>query len=89
MSHSSRQTESWAHENGFKMKGSQVKVRGRGDERSTSKAIQEFKRLVVREIAKELRGKEFFETKGEIARRKKAEATRRFHKLRREAQNED
>ena len=87
--HDKRQIEAWAHENGIKAKGSEIKVKGRGDERSIAKAMQDFKRFVVREISKDLRSKEFFESKGTIRRRKNAEQTRRHQKLQREKKNED
>jgi ribosomal protein S21 len=87
--HNVRQIEAWAHENGVKIKGSKIKVKGRGDERSIAKAIQDFKRFVVREVAKDIRSKEFFESKGTIKRRKRAEQNRRYQKLQREQANED
>lgn len=86
--HNKTQLEDWAKENGFNIRGSGVKIKGKGDERSVAKGLQEFKRIVGREIAKELRGKEYYESKGTIRRRKKAEAIRRYAKMRREAANE-
>ena len=88
MSHDKRQIEAWAAENNSRMNGSLIKVRGRGDERSISKAIQDFKRYVVQELSKDIRRKDFYESKGTIRRRKEAEQQRRHQKLKRE-QNED
>ncbi len=79
--HDSRLYAKWADENGIKKKGMTVRPRGS----DAGRAIQELKKRMVEEgMIRDMRQREYYESKGEIRRRKNAEAIRRFAKERRE-----
>ena len=85
--HSKHQHDAWLTSTGFKMNGTRVKPRG--GERGFGNGLRDFKRKVNDEgILQELRGREYFETRGERRRREKAEAIRRFARARRTEEEE-
>ena len=86
--HDKRQLNAWAKENNARISGSEIKVK-RQDERNIARAIQEFKRVVTKEVIKDIRDKEYYESKGTIRRREKAEQRRRHQKLQRDKKLED
>ena len=84
--HSHSQQSAWAAENGVKVRGLTLKVRGT----DVNGAARELKKLINREgLVKEMRAAEYYESKGTIRRREKAEAIRRYKRERIIAQTED
>jgi len=83
--HNSRTYAKWAEENGVKKKGMTVRPRGS----DAGAAICDLKKRMVEEgVIREMRQHEYYESKGEIRRREKAEAIRRIAKEKREAVDE-
>ena len=77
--HSKSQQDIWAAEHGLRVKGLTMKVRGT----DVNGASRELKKLINREgLVKELRAREYYESKGTKRRREKAEAIRRYKRER-------
>ena len=75
--HDKKSFDAWAHENKSSKKGVSVQVRNN----DINTAIKILKKKSNREgITKTLREKEYFESKGQIRRRKKNESVRRLRK---------
>ena len=84
--HSHAQQNAWAAENGVRVKGLTLKVRGT----DVNGAARELKKLINREgLVREMRAAEYYESKGTKRRREKAEAIRRYKRERIIAKSEE